>query len=135
MLAPTLVVRRPLAGPTRVVAIQHRCDRVDAQPVDVELVEPVQRVGDQEVAHLVAAVVEHIRAPVGMLTALRVGMLVQRGAVETAEAPVVAWEMRRHPVDDDADPSLVKCVDESPDPVGLTETGGRGVVAGHLVAP
>ncbi len=57
----------------------------------------------RNVAHLVAAVVEDQRAPVPVLALARVGMLVERGAVEAGQAVGVFGEMRRHPIDDDAD--------------------------------
>ena len=75
-------------------------------PVDVVLAQPEQRVGDQEVADLVAAEVEDERAPVGVRAAARVGVLVERGAVEAREREVVAREVRRHPVEDHADAAL-----------------------------
>ena len=50
--------RRP-----RVVQVQHRGHGVDAQAVHVELLEPVQRVAQQEGPHLVAAVVEDRACP------------------------------------------------------------------------
>ncbi len=51
-------VGHPLAVFAAVVEVEHRGHGVDADPVDVVLVEPEQGVGDQEVADLVAAVVE-----------------------------------------------------------------------------
>ena len=57
----------PLAGLAGVVEVEHRGDAVDAQPVDVELLQPVQGVGDQEVAHLRAPEVEDVGAPLGVL--------------------------------------------------------------------
>ena len=71
----------------RVVEVEHRGDGVDAQAVGVELAQPVERVREQEVAHLVAAEVEDERAPVGVRAAARVGVLVERRAVEAARAP------------------------------------------------
>ena len=68
----------------RVVEIQHRRDRVHAQAVDVKLLEPEQRVAQEERPHLVAAVVEDQRAPVPMLALARIGVLVERRAVELA---------------------------------------------------
>ena len=112
VLAPAEAVRQPLARLARVVEVEHRGDRVDAQPVDVELLEPVERVREQEVPHLVAAEVEDERAPVRVLAAARVGVLVERGPVEARERPVVAREVRRHPVEEDADPAPVERVDE-----------------------
>ena len=103
VLATAVDVRRPLAVLARVVEVEHRGHGVDPQPVDVELLEPVQRVRDEEVAHLAAAVVEDVRAPVAVLAAPRVGVLVQRLAVEAREGEVVLREVPGHPVHDHAD--------------------------------
>ena len=72
----------PFARLAAVVEIEHRGHGIDAQAVDVIFVEPEQRVGEQEIAHFVAAVVEDQRAPVGMLALPRIGMLVEARAVE-----------------------------------------------------
>ena len=77
-----------------------------------------ERVGQQEVADLVAPEVEHERAPVGVLALARVGVLVQRGAVEAGQRPVVLREVRGHPVDDHADAAWVQRVDERAEVVG-----------------
>ena len=119
VLAAAELVRHPLARLARVVEVEHRGDGVDAQPVDVELLEPEERVREQEVAHLVAAEVEDERAPVGMRAAARVGVLVERRAVEARERPVVAREVRRHPVEDHADAVPVQPVDEAAEVVGV----------------
>ena len=90
----------------------------------------------EEVAHLVAAVVEDERAPVGVRALAGVGVLVQRGAVEAGERPVVAREVRGHPVDDDADAPAVQLVDESTrKSSGVPQRERRREVAGDLVAP
>ena len=121
VLAPAELVGDPLALLARVVEVEHRGDGVDAEAVDVVLAQPVQRVGEQEVAHLVAAEVEDQRAPVGVRAAARVGVLVERGAVEARERPVVAREVRGHPVEDHADAALVQPVDEGAEVVGRAE--------------
>ena len=105
ILAAAECVRHPLAGLARVVEVEHRGDRVDAQPVGVVLAQPEERVREQEVLHLGAAEVEDERPPVGMRAAPRVVVLVERGAVEARERPLVAREVRRHPVEDHADPA------------------------------
>ena len=119
----------------RVVEVEHRRDGVDAQPVDVELLQPVQRVGDEEVAHLPAAEVEDVGAPLGMLATRRVGVLVQRRPVEARQRPVVLGEVGRHPVQDHADAGLVQPVDQQLKLVGVAEPRGRCEVRRHLVAP
>ena len=118
-------VRQPLAGGPRVVEVEHRRDGVDAQAVGVELLQPVERVGDQEVAHLGAAVVEDQRAPVGMRAEPRVGVLVERRAVEAGERELVAREVPGHPVEDHADAGRVQPVDQEPQVVGRAEPRSR----------
>ncbi len=135
VLAAAVHVGEPLAGLARVVEVEHRGHGVDAQPVEVELVEPVAGVGEQEAADPAAPEVEHVGAPVGLLAAARVGVLVERGAVEAPERPLVLGEVGRHPVGDDADAGLVQGVDEVPEVVGLAPAGGGREVAGDLVAP
>ena len=108
VLASAVDVGQPLAVLARVVEVEHRGDGVDAQPVDVELLEPVERVGDEEVAHLEPAEVEDVGAPVGLVAAPRVRVLVERQPVEAGQRPLVAREVAGHPVEDDADPGLVQ---------------------------
>ena len=135
VLPAAVHVRRPLAGLAGVVEVEHRGDGVDAQPVDVELLEPVERVGDQEVADLAAPEVEDVRAPVGVLAAGRVRVLVERRAVEAGQRELVLREVRGHPVDQDADAGLVQPVDEVAEAVGVTEARRRREVRRDLVAP
>ncbi len=135
VLVAAVDVRRPLAVLPGVVEVEHRGHRVDPQAVDVELAQPVEGVGDEEVAHLGAAVVEHEGAPVGVLAALGVGVLVERAAVEAGQRAGVAGEVGRHPVDDHADPALVEVIDEPAEVVGVAEAGGRRVEPRDLVAP
>ena len=135
VLAAAVAVGHPLPVLSGVVQVQHRGDRVDPQAVHVELLEPVAGVGDQEVAHLVAAGVEDVGAPVGVLAAAGVRVLVQRGAVEAGERELVLGEVRRDPVHDHADAGVVEGVDQVAQLVGRAEPGGGGVVPGDLVAP
>ena len=135
VLVAAELVGHPLAVLARVVEVQHRRDGIDADPVGVELARPEQRVGDEEVAHLVAAVVEDQRAPLRVRAAARVLVLVERRAVEARERPVVAREVRRHPVEDHADAVRVHPVDEQPEVVGRAVARRRRVVRRHLIAP
>ena len=135
VLAPAEPVGHPLAVVPRVVEVEHRGHRVDPQAVDVHLLQPVAGAGDQEVPDLVAPEVEHQRAPVGVLALAGVGVLVERGAVEAGQRPLVPGEVGRHPVDDHADAAAVEVVDQVAEPVGVAVAGRGGEVAGDLVAP
>ena len=94
ILAAAELVRTRLTGLARVVEVEHRGDRVDPQSVGVVLAQPEERVREQEVPHLAAPEVEDERPPVGMRAASRVGVLVQGGAVEARERPLVARKVR-----------------------------------------
>ena len=101
----------------------------------MKLAEPEQGVRDKEVADLVPAEIEDVGAPVELLAAHRVGMLVQRGAVESGQRPVVLGEVGRHPVDDHGDVPGVQVVDEVAEVVGRSEACRRRVVRRDLVTP
>jgi hypothetical protein len=128
-------VRHPLTLLARVVEVEHRRDRINAQPVDVELAQPEERICEQEVLHLGATEVEHVRAPVGMLTAPWVVVLVERRAVEARERPRIGGEVRGHPVEDHADPVRVHVVDEVTEVVRRPHRRQGRVEPGDLVPP
>ena len=135
VLPPAVLIRNPLPVPPRVVEIQHRCDRIDAKPVDVVLVQPEEGVRQQEVADLVAPIVEDQRAPVLVFALARVGMFVERGAVELRQSMFVLGEMPRHPVEDHRQPRLMTGVDEVLEVFRRTKAAGRSKEPEHLIAP
>ena len=135
VLATAVTVRDPLAVVAGVVEVEHRRDAVDAQTVGVVAVDPRQRARDQERAHLEPAVVEDRRLPLRVEALARVGVLEQVRAVEAGEAVRIVREVRRHPVEDDADAALVQVVDQPHQPGRVAVARGRGEVPGHLVAP
>ena len=89
MFVSAVLIRHPLAALTRIVEVQHRGNGIDSQTVDMELLQPVQSVGGQEVANLWPAEVEDVGTPIGVLTFSRVGVFVQRFAVEARKGPLV----------------------------------------------
>ena len=125
VLVAAELVRHPLALLTRVVEVEHRGDGVDPDPVGVELLQPEERVREEEVPHLVAAEVEDERPPVRVRAAPRVGVLVEVRPVEPGQRPVVAREVGRHPVEDHADAAPVHRVDEELEVVGRAVPGVR----------
>ena len=133
VLAPAELVGQPvIAG---VIQVQHRGHGIHAQAVDVELLAPVQSVRHQEVAYLVAPEVEHVGAPVRLLAAARIRMLVAGLAVEAAQSPAVLGEVAGNPVHNYADAGAVQRIDQVAQVVRAAVAVVRRVVAGHLVAP
>ena len=130
-----MTIGHPLSRFARVIEIEHRCDGVHTQAVDVVLVEPEQRIGDEKIPHLVASVVENIRPPIAVLALPRIGMLVQMRAVEHGQSVRVLGKMRGHPVEDHAKSGFVAAVDKMPEIIRVAEAAGGREVAGHLVAP
>jgi hypothetical protein len=95
----------------------------------------VDRAGDQEALHLSPAEVVDVGVPVLVVAFARVEVLVERGAVEAREAVRVGREVRRHPVDEDADPGAVAGVDEAGEALGRAEARARREQRERLVAP
>ena len=135
VLAPALRIGNPFALAPRVIQIEHRGDRVDAQAVGMELAQPAFGAAEKEVAHLGAAEVKDVGSPVGLEPQARIEMLVERGAVEAREREIVGGEVARHPVEDHADTAAMEIVDEEAEVVGRAKTRGGREVAAHLVAP
>ena len=80
---------------------------------------------DEKVPHFVPAVIEDQRAPILVSALAWVLVFVERRAVEPRQRPFVPREMRRHPVDDDADAGLVQRVDQELKIVRCPVTAGR----------
>ena len=128
-------VGQPFALAARIVEVEHRGDRVDAQPVDVEAVDPVERVAIEKVGDLGAAEIVDRGVPVRVEALARVGVFVERGAVETRQPLRIGREMRRNPVEDDAEARGVRAIDEAGEAGRLAEAAGRREQADRLVAP
>ena len=70
-----------------------------------------------------------------MLALARIGVLVEGSPVEEYEAVRVFRKMGRHPIDNDAESSLVARVYEKFEVVGRAEARCRREIPDHLVAP
>ena len=135
ILVAAIDVRNPAAPRARIVEVEHRGDGIHAQSVEVIHLQPEQRVGDEEVFHLVPAVVEDQGAPVGMLALARVGVLVEMRAIEPGECVRILREVAGDPVEDHADAVGVALVDELHEVFGRAEARRRRVEVGDLIAP
>jgi hypothetical protein len=99
------------------------------------LVEPEQRVADQKTSHLITAIVKNESVPIGVLSFPRVGMLVKVSSVEIAETGFIFREVRRNPVENHADPALMKIVHEIHEVGGSSKAAGGSEIAGRFVSP
>jgi hypothetical protein len=133
IFAAAVLVGQPVLA--RVIKVEHGRDGVHAEAVDVVLLDPEKGVGAEEGGDLGALGVEGEGAPLVVLAAARIGVLVEAGAVETREAVGVFREMRGHPVHDDAEAGAVGGIDEVAKIVGRAETRGGREKAGDLITP
>ena len=135
VLAAAVDVGHPFAGLAGIVEVEHGGDGIDAQPVHVVPLQPVERVGGQEVRDLPPAEIVDQRVPVLVEPEARVGVLVERGSVELHQPVRVGREMGGHPVEDDAEPGLVRRLDQAAERVRIAEARGGGEQPDRLVAP
>src|SRR5215469_881591 len=113
ILATTENVGDPLAPTPTVVAVKHRGDGVDPQPVDMKFAQPIECARQQKISNLAAAVVVDQGIPIAMETLPRIGMLVECGAVEAAEPMRIGWKMTRDPVEPQAQSGAMACINKS----------------------
>ena len=135
VFTPPVDVGNPLTGLAAVVAVEHRGHGIDAQTIDTVVLDPEQRIADQIVEHLAATEVVDQRAPVLVHAFTRVGVLVERLTVETAQPVRIGREVRWHPVNDHFQSGLMAGVDEIAAALRRTETGRRCIQAQRLIAP
>src|SRR5579864_561085 len=84
ILPAAKAIGHPFAGLPAIVEIEHRGDGIDAQAVDGVTIEPEQPVRHQKVHDFRAPVIVDRKSPIEVPALLRVGVLVERGAVEMA---------------------------------------------------
>ena len=101
----------------------------------MKLAQPIKSVRDQEIANFVAAVIENISAPVGMLALAWIEMFVKRSTVEPTESKRVFRKMRRHPVHDHADSFLMKMIDEKTKIIRRAVTRRGSKIRADLITP
>ena len=131
VLLGTVLVELLLAGIVNAkVEVQHAGHAVHANAVHVEVLEPVQHVGNQEGADLATGEVKLVRAPVGVNLVLK-----QHVAVKGGKAVGVGAKTAGHPVHDHADACLVARIDKVHELLRVAVSRRGGVVAGRLVAP
>jgi hypothetical protein len=68
-------------------------------------------------------------------TLTRIRVLVEMSTIELGESVRVRGEMRRHPVENHADPMLMQHIDERQEIVGRAVARRRREIAGRLIAP
>ena len=99
------------------------------------LAQPIERARQQEIGDLAAAVIVDQRVPVAVHALPRVGVLIERGAVEAAETVRVGREMARHPVEQQPETGAVAGIDKGAEIVGRAKPRGRREQRDRLVAP
>ena len=135
VLLAAVLIGLPFALLAVVVQIQHGGHGIHAQTIDVILLQPVQGTGDQEALHFAAAEVEHHGAPLLVLAALGVGVLVAGLAVKIVQAELVFGEVGGHPVHDDANACGVHLIHKGHQVLGGAVAAGGCKIAGDLIAP
>ena len=101
----------------------------------MELFGPVQGIGHEKVAYFIAPKVKDIGAPVLLLTAARIRVLIAGLTIKFTEGEGVLREVRWDPVNDDADAGVVHSIDKRAQVIGISPSRAGGVVARDLIAP
>ena len=129
------LVRDPLPFLSGVIEVEHGSDGVHPYSIGVKEVEPAEGAADKELPHLVAAEIEYLAAPVRLVPLPGILVLVEAGAVKVCKTVRVGRKVRRHPVEDHADPHLMQHIHHVHEVLRRSVTAGRGEVAQRLIPP
>ena len=99
------------------------------------LIEPVQSIGNQKRPYLIAPVIENTTLPVGMKPLSGIGMIIEMRAVKICQTVCIIGKMAGHPVENQADASLMEAVNQKFEILGQPKAAGWRKVARNLVAP
>ena len=135
VLVTAIGVGHPFPWLAAKVEVEHGGHGVHPQAVEVVVLQPEKCVADEEVAHLITAIVEHQALPLRVVAAPGVGVFVQSRAVELAQAMRVTGEVGGHPVQQHPDAVLVQGVHQRHQVLRCAVARGGGIKAGDLVAP
>lgn len=135
VLIAAVLIGNPLSVPAPVIQIEHGSHGVHPQTVNVILFNPVESVGDEEIFHLVFAVIKYLGSPVRMFAFSGIRVLVERFSVKVGQPVGVPWKMGWNPVQDHANSFFVKIIDQIHKVLGHSVAGGGGIVTGYLVSP
>ncbi len=135
VFAATETIGNPFTGLARVVQVEHGGHRIDTQSIDMVLAQPENGAGNQEIAHLAPSIIKDVGAPFLMLALARIGVFVEMGAIEVAQAMQIFRKVARNPVEDDTDAISVEIIDEVLEVLWRTVAAGGCKVACHLIAP
>ena len=98
VLMAAMHIGNPFTSGTRIIAIQHGGNGINTQPVNTISLHPEQRVTRQKIAHFGAAKIVNERVPVAMKSFARIGIFIQRRAVELCQTVRIRREMCGHPI-------------------------------------
>ena len=135
VLVAAVDVPRCILALTTVVEVEHGGHGIHADTIGMIAVRPEHRTADEEVRHLILTVVEGQGAPVRVARETWIRILVEACTIELCKSPAVPREVRRYPVEDDADAGLMHVVHEVHEVLRCAVATRRCVVAGHLIPP
>ena len=135
VLVLTVFVRYPLPCLSSIIQIQHGGHCIHTKPVNVIFLYPKKRVGDQEVLHLIFAVIENFCPPVRMLPFSWICILICRGSVKISQSVGILRKMCRHPVQDHADFIFMHVIHKILEVLRGTIPGSGCIISCNLVSP
>ena len=101
----------------------------------MEFFEPIDKIGHQEVANFVAAVVEDQGAPFLVLADAGIGMLIEMGPIKKGQAVGIFGEVTRHPIEDHPNPFGVAALHKGAKLIRGAKAAGGRIPTGDLITP
>ena len=135
VLVSTVFIGNPLTVFFTVIQIEHGCNRVYTETVNVAFFYPVKGIGDQEILYFRTSVIVDLGSPVRMLALSRICMLVYCSSVKVGKSVCILREVRRYPVKDNTDFLFMQIIYHISKIFRRTISGSRCIISGYLITP
>ena len=135
ILMAAINIGYPLTVIFAIIQIQHGSNRIHADSVCMILLCPEQGIGNEEILHLRPSVIIDQGSPVRMRALARILMLIDTASVKAGQAISIPGKMCRNPVQNHANPLLMKIIHKIHKVIRCSVTAGRRIVTSHLISP
>ena len=135
ILMAAVHIGHPLPVALPVIQVKHGSHRIHPDSVRMILLNPIKGIGNQVIGNLRPAVIINQCPPMRMRAFPRILMFIETGSVKVGKPIGIPWEMRRHPVQNDADAGFMHFIHKIFEILVRPVPGSRRIIPNDLISP
>ena len=128
ILIGTIKISRPLSRLSSKIQIQHRIYIIHPKSVHMKFIQPEKRIGNKKIFdHRTSVIIKH-GAPHRMNGHSRILYFIKRSSVKFLKPCIKPRKLSRCPVQDHANPCLMKILHQCPEICRSPKTGSHSII-------